>query len=140
MLVEDDKLFGSAVQGGAQDRVRLLDIGADDYMVKPIDLGELCARVRAVSRRSIPTTSDADIAYGALRLCPARRLVLWRDRRASCRAAESGSSCHAISGEHAAMISSADLFGMVDPICKTQVDGNSTHRARTVRVQSGSAF
>ena len=70
----------SSAQGGAQDRVRLLDIGADDYMVKPIDLGELCARVRAVSRRAIQTTFEADIAYGPLRLCPARHSVMWRDR------------------------------------------------------------
>jgi len=34
-----------------EDRVKGLDCGADDYLVKPFDLGELCARIRALSRR-----------------------------------------------------------------------------------------
>ena len=38
-------------RGGIQDRVRLLDMGADDYMVKPLDLDEVASRVRAVLRR-----------------------------------------------------------------------------------------
>jgi two-component system OmpR family response regulator len=36
----------------AQDRVRGLDTGADDYLVKPFDLSELLARIRALIRRS----------------------------------------------------------------------------------------
>jgi two-component system, OmpR family, response regulator len=35
-----------------QDRIQILDAGADDYVVKPFNLGELLARVRAVIRRS----------------------------------------------------------------------------------------
>jgi DNA-binding response OmpR family regulator len=37
------------------DRIRGLDAGADDYLVKPFDLGELTARLRALSRRSDQT-------------------------------------------------------------------------------------
>ncbi|GAA0619100.1 two-component system response regulator MprA [Kutzneria viridogrisea] len=37
-----------------EDRVSGLDAGADDYLVKPFDLGELLARVRALARRSHP--------------------------------------------------------------------------------------
>jgi DNA-binding response OmpR family regulator len=39
-------------RGFVLDRVRLLDMGADDYLVKPFDLIELCARLRALIRRS----------------------------------------------------------------------------------------
>ncbi|MES1265675.1 MAG: response regulator, partial [Variovorax sp.] len=38
-------------RGGIADRVRMLDMGADDYMVKPLDLDEVTSRVRAVLRR-----------------------------------------------------------------------------------------
>jgi DNA-binding response OmpR family regulator len=41
------------------DRVVLLELGADDYMVKPFGFRELRARIRAVLRRSTPRTSDA---------------------------------------------------------------------------------
>ena len=40
-----------SARGAILDRVGLLDAGADDYLVKPFDLDELVARVRAVSRR-----------------------------------------------------------------------------------------
>ena len=38
------------------DRIDGLDVGADDYMVKPFDVGELKARLRALLRRSGPDT------------------------------------------------------------------------------------
>lgn len=41
---------------GTEDRVRGLDLGADDYMVKPFELPELEARVRALTRRSSGAT------------------------------------------------------------------------------------
>ncbi len=39
-------------QGGVSDRIRGLNDGADDYLGKPFDLEELCARVRALCRRN----------------------------------------------------------------------------------------
>ena len=41
------------------DRIRGLDTGADDYLVKPFDFGELLARVRALQRR--PRGVDAPV-------------------------------------------------------------------------------
>jgi two-component system OmpR family response regulator len=64
---------------GIPDRIRGLDAGADDYLVKPFSFGELFARVRALVRRGgheRPTVLEV----GDLRLDPARRRV-WRGRR-----------------------------------------------------------
>jgi two-component system OmpR family response regulator len=58
------------------DRVRGLDAGADDYLVKPFAFDELLARVRALVRRG-PTERAAVLEVGDLRLDPASRR-LWR--------------------------------------------------------------
>jgi two-component system response regulator QseB len=60
-----------------EERVRGLDSGADDYLVKPFDLDELLARVRAVLRRR-GGRATPEIAYGALSLDPAARSVTFR--------------------------------------------------------------
>ena len=66
-------------RGGVQDRIRLLDVGADDYMIKPIDLDELAARLRAVMRRArSPDAGMTTLEHGALELIPARRAAIWR--------------------------------------------------------------
>jgi len=60
-----------------EDRIKGLDSGADDYLVKPFDLDELLARVRAVLRRR-SGRGTPELAYGALTLDPARRRVTFR--------------------------------------------------------------
>ncbi len=55
-----------------QDRVQGLDMGADDYMVKPFELPELLARLRALLRRSQAATS-ATLSFGSLTLDTALR-------------------------------------------------------------------
>jgi two-component system response regulator QseB len=55
-----------------RDRVRGLDAGADDYLVKPFDLDELAARIRALLRRR-SGRADPVIEYGSLELNPAKR-------------------------------------------------------------------
>lgn len=54
-------------QDSLDDRVRGLDLGADDYLMKPFDLPELEARVRALMRRG-HGSSPADVTHGPLRL------------------------------------------------------------------------
>jgi two-component system OmpR family response regulator len=56
------------------DRIRGLDAGADDYLVKPFDFGELLARLRALGRRS-PPEPPAVLEIGELRFDPATRVV-----------------------------------------------------------------
>ncbi|MGE0356220.1 MAG: response regulator [Burkholderiales bacterium] len=60
-----------------EDRIGGLDAGADDYLVKPFDMGELAARLRALARRGSGNAS-AVLCVGALRLDPATREVAWR--------------------------------------------------------------
>ena len=63
--------------GGTEERVRGLDSGADDYLVKPFAYEELLARVRALLRR---TTPSDHLRFGDLRLEPASRGA-WRGER-----------------------------------------------------------
>lgn len=58
------------------DRIVGLDLGADDYLVKPFSPGELAARVRSVLRRSGPDPSGEPIQVGRVRIEPASRRVL----------------------------------------------------------------
>ncbi len=63
---------------GVDDRVRGLDSGADDYLVKPFSFSELCARIRALIRRGYQERTPA-LVVGERRLEPARRR-LWRGK------------------------------------------------------------
>ena len=48
-----------------EDKVKGLDAGADDYLIKPFDMGELCARLRALQRRTA-SRAVAEIVYGEI--------------------------------------------------------------------------
>jgi two-component system, OmpR family, response regulator QseB len=60
--------------GDIQRRIRVLDGGADEYMTKPFNLEELCARIRAVHRRA-KSRSNAQITAGDITLDPVTKLV-----------------------------------------------------------------
>ncbi len=63
------------------DRIDGLDAGADDYLVKPFDVGELEARLRALLRRSgVDEPAEAAPAFAELRLAPERHGVEVGDR------------------------------------------------------------
>lgn len=61
------------------DRVTLLELGADDYVIKPFGFAELLARVRAVLRRASPSESSVDptvpIEAGRIHIDRRRRVV-----------------------------------------------------------------
>ncbi len=61
----------------SQDVIAGLDAGGDDYMVKPFDLGELAARLRALVRRSAGGAAPV-LEHGELTLDPAARTVRWQ--------------------------------------------------------------
>lgn len=61
-----------------EQKVKALDAGADDYVVKPFDFDELCARIRALLRREnqgLPTV----LAWGALKLDPSTCETTYHD-------------------------------------------------------------
>lgn len=60
--------------GEVPDRIQGLEVGADDYLVKPFDFGELVARVRALIRRG-PSERPAVLEVGDLRADPFTRVV-----------------------------------------------------------------
>lgn len=67
-------------RGFVLDRVRLLNLGADDYLVKPFDLLELCARLRALGRRQ-GTQNDILLEFGALMLSRSEHIAVWNGTR-----------------------------------------------------------
>lgn len=69
------------------DRVRGLDAGADDYLVKPFNLDELAARVRALTRRATGRSSGI-VELGPITLDPATREVRVHGRPVSLSARE----------------------------------------------------
>jgi two-component system phosphate regulon response regulator PhoB len=62
-------------RSGETDRIVGLDLGADDYLVKPFSPGELAARVRSVLRRSGRGPNQAPAGAGGLVVDPATREV-----------------------------------------------------------------
>lgn len=61
------------------ERIRGLDAGADDYVIKPVDLDELAARLRAVVRRS-DGNPRPQLELGALCIDPAARTTRWHGK------------------------------------------------------------
>jgi two-component system, OmpR family, response regulator RegX3 len=62
-------------RGDEPDRVVGLELGADDYVVKPFGLRELIARIRAVTRRGRTAPEDGSVQVGELEVDPRARRV-----------------------------------------------------------------
>jgi DNA-binding response OmpR family regulator len=69
------------------DRIQGLDSGADDYLVKPFDMGELAARLRALIRRASGNTAPA-LHAGEVTLDPSAHAVTCRGRTVDLSATE----------------------------------------------------
>jgi len=92
------------------DRVRGLDSGADDYLIKPFAYEELLARVRALLRRRIPASSA--LTFGDLVLDPSAREV-HRDGRAIDLTAQEFDLLHHFLGHPRQVLSRAQLLDAV---------------------------
>lgn len=64
-----------SVRNSEQDKIDLLDAGANDYITKPFGMGELLARMRATLRHSIPDTSEGIFNTADVVIDFSRRLV-----------------------------------------------------------------
>lgn len=63
-----------------EERVRGLEMGADDYLVKPFHLSELVARVHSVARRMRPQEADV-LTFGMIRVMPEERTCFVEERQ-----------------------------------------------------------
>ena len=66
-------------RGEESDKVRGLDGGADDYLVKPYSIAELLARVRAMLRRAEPGSDGSTIDHGDIQIDPEKMRVFRND-------------------------------------------------------------
>ena len=64
----------------SSERIEWLDSGADDYLIKPFEIDELLARIRAVTRRSQGRVV-ADLRWGDVTVNPEKRIVTRRGER-----------------------------------------------------------
>lgn len=89
------------------DRIRGLDAGADDYLVKPFDLDELAARVRALVRRA-EGRAEPVLRHGAIVLNPATRAATLAGRPVALSAREFA-LLHALMARPGMVLSRAQL-------------------------------
>jgi two-component system response regulator QseB len=106
------------------DRVAGLDAGADDYLVKPFDLDELAARVRALTRRQAGRAEPV-VTHGALELRPATREV-FRDGEPVSLSAREFALLEALLARPGAILSRAQLeekiYGWADEVDSNAVE------------------
>jgi two-component system phosphate regulon response regulator PhoB len=67
-------------RGEEADRIRGLEVGADDYVIKPFSPSELVARIRAVLRRARPTGADEMLTYSGIAMDLAAHRVIRNGR------------------------------------------------------------
>jgi DNA-binding response OmpR family regulator len=96
---------------GLNDRVEGLDQGADDYLVKPFELAELMARIRALARRHIGRVAP-ELKTEFLTLDPASRTVVREGRRIQLTAREY-SVLHALLQRPGTLLSRAQLEAQI---------------------------
>jgi two-component system response regulator MprA len=94
------------------DRVRGLELGADDYLVKPFALDELVARLRALVRRARTDAPEGRIRFADLELDPGSREV-WRGSRRVSLTAREFDLLHAFMRQPRHVLSRAQLLDQV---------------------------
>jgi two-component system response regulator QseB len=104
---DDTPVIIVTARDAVAERVAGLDAGADDYVVKPFDLDEIGARIRAVQRRRAGRSRPV-VKVGPLTLDPATREVAWQGREVTLSAREFA-LLEALCGRPGAVLSRAQL-------------------------------
>ena len=73
--LQDIPVIMATAKGSEYDKIQSLDLGADDYLVKPFGIMEMVSRVKAVLRRCRPKLSDRLLKCDGLVLNPQERTV-----------------------------------------------------------------
>lgn len=76
----DTPILILTARDAVDDRIQGLDIGGDDYLTKPFDIGELIARIRSLIRRS-QGRSESVIQKGAIEINPINKTVIYNNTR-----------------------------------------------------------
>lgn len=71
----DIPVIMATAKGSEYDKIKSLDLGADDYLVKPFGVMELVSRVKAVLRRTRPNLPGEKLELGEIALFPEERIV-----------------------------------------------------------------
>ena len=74
-LTADTPIIMLTAKGEEDNKIRGTEVGADDYITKPLSPRELVARLKAVLRRATPVDSEAPIEIGGLLLDPVSHRV-----------------------------------------------------------------
>lgn len=80
VLTKSIPIIMLTARGDEYDKVRGLEVGADDYVTKPFSPRELNARIKAVLRRRAPQMTDDPIEVSGLRLDPTTHRVTGNDK------------------------------------------------------------
>lgn len=72
---KDIPIIMATAKGTEYDKVKGLDLGADDYLAKPFGMMEMVSRVRAVLRRTAPPVKATRLSVGGLELSPEEHKV-----------------------------------------------------------------
>ena len=73
--IPDIPVIMATAKGAEYDKIQSLDLGADDYLVKPFGMMEMVSRVKAVLRRCCPVSPAKQLTAGGLTLDPEERTV-----------------------------------------------------------------
>jgi len=75
----DTSFIVITARGAVEDKVKGLDLGADDYLAKPFALVELLSRINAVARRKFNVAYN-DVVLGTFTMLVQARKLMWGDR------------------------------------------------------------